>query len=56
MKQGLKWVMVCMALACTSLQAAIFEDEEARLLTECEKPRGEFRFMLIRGQEFPGRV
>lgn len=32
------------------------EDEEARLLTECEKPRGEFRFMLIRGQEFPGRV
>lgn len=31
-------------------------DEEARLLTECEKPRGEFRFMLIRGQEFPGRV
>ena len=32
------------------------EDEEARLLTECEKPRGEFRFMLIRGKEFPGRV
>ncbi len=32
------------------------EDEEARLLTECERPRGEFRFMLIRGQEFPGRV
>lgn len=32
------------------------EDEEARMLTECEKPRGEFRFMLIRGQEFPGRV
>lgn len=32
------------------------EDEEARLLTECEKPKGEFRFMLIRGQEFPGRV
>jgi ectoine hydroxylase-related dioxygenase (phytanoyl-CoA dioxygenase family) len=32
------------------------ENEEARLLTECEKPRGEFRFMLIRGKEFPGRV
>ena len=32
------------------------EDEEARLLTECEKPRGEFRFMLIRGKEYPGRV
>ena len=32
------------------------QDEEARLLTECEKPRGEFRFMLIRGQEFPERV
>ena len=32
------------------------KDEEGRLLTECEKPRGEFRFMLIRGQEFPGRV
>jgi len=32
------------------------ENEEARLLTECEKPRGEFRFMLIRGQEFAGRV
>lgn len=32
------------------------EDEESRLMTECEKPIGEFRFMLIRGQEFPGRV
>ena len=32
------------------------EDEEQRLRTECEKPRGEFRFMLIRGKEFPGRV
>ena len=32
------------------------EDEESRLLTECEKPHGEFRFMLIRGEEFPGRV
>lgn len=31
-------------------------DEEARLMTECEKPAGTFRFMLIRGQEFPGRV
>lgn len=30
--------------------------EEGRLMTECEKPKGEFRFMLIRGQEFPGRV
>ena len=32
------------------------EDEEQRLMTECEKPRGEFRFMLIRGEEFTGRV
>lgn len=32
------------------------DDEEARLMTECEKPRGEFRFLLVRGQEFPGRV
>ncbi|MBI2193436.1 MAG: phytanoyl-CoA dioxygenase family protein [Planctomycetes bacterium] len=32
------------------------ENEEARLLTECEKPRGTFRFMLIRGREFTGRV
>lgn len=31
-------------------------DEGWRLRTECEKPKGEFRFMLIRGQEFPGRV
>jgi len=31
-------------------------DEEIRMMTECEKPRGEFRFMLIRGQEFEGRV
>lgn len=30
--------------------------EEQRLMTECEKPRGEFRFMLIRGREFAGRV
>ena len=30
--------------------------EEQRLMTECEKPRGEFRFMLIRGREFDGRV
>jgi tol-pal system protein YbgF len=30
MIQGLKWVMVCTVLTCTSLQAAIFEDEEAR--------------------------
>ena len=32
------------------------DDEDQRLMTECEKPRGEFRFMLIRGKEFPGRV
>ena len=32
------------------------ENEKARLMTECGKPRGEFRFMLIRGKEFPGRV
>jgi ectoine hydroxylase-related dioxygenase (phytanoyl-CoA dioxygenase family) len=31
-------------------------NEEKRLTTECEKPGGEFRFMLIRGKEFPGRV
>ena len=30
--------------------------EEQRLMTECEKPRGEFRFMSIRGREFDGRV
>ena len=32
------------------------ENEEHRLKTECGKPRGEFRFMLIRGREFSGRV
>ena len=32
------------------------ENEDQRLMTECEKPRGEFRFMLIRGEEFAGRV
>ncbi|MSP11837.1 MAG: phytanoyl-CoA dioxygenase family protein [Chloroflexi bacterium] len=32
------------------------EDEESRMTTECEKPKGTFRFMLIRGQEFAGRV
>ncbi|NKB69281.1 MAG: hypothetical protein GKR89_19600 [Candidatus Latescibacteria bacterium] len=32
------------------------ENEQQRLMTECEKPRGEFRFMLIRGREFDGRV
>ena len=32
------------------------EDEESRLRTECEMPRGKFRFMHIRGKEFPGRV
>ena len=32
------------------------EDEEHRLMIECEKPRGEFRFLLIRGEEFAGRV
>lgn len=31
-------------------------NEEQRLMTECEKPRGEFRFMLVRGEEFDGRV
>ena len=29
------------------------EDEEARLLTECEQPPGVFRFMSVRGREFP---
>ena len=32
------------------------ENEEHRLKMECGKPRGEFRFMLIRGREFEGRV
>ena len=32
------------------------DNEEQRLMTECEKPRGAFRFMLIRGEEFDGRV
>jgi phytanoyl-CoA hydroxylase len=32
------------------------EDEEMRQLVECEKPRGEFRFLSVRGQEFPGRA
>lgn len=32
------------------------DDEEMRLLLEAEAPEGDFRFMLIRGQEFPGRV
>ena len=31
-------------------------NEEIRQLVECEKPPGEFRFMLVRGEEFPGRV
>ena len=31
-------------------------DEESRLRTECEMPPGKFRFMHIRGKEFPGRV
>ena len=31
-------------------------DEELRLMLECEKSPGEFRFMLIRGEEFAGRV
>ena len=31
-------------------------DEENRLVMECGKPPGEFRFMLIRGKEFEGRV
>ena len=32
------------------------EEEQQRLVTECEQPRGVFRFMLIRGREFAGRV
>ena len=32
------------------------EEEQQRLMTECEQPRGVFRFMLIRGREFAGRV
>ena len=32
------------------------ENEQQRLMTECEKPPGQFRFMLIRGREFAGRV
>lgn len=32
------------------------ENEESRLGTECGMPRGQFRFMPIRGKEFPGRV
>ncbi len=32
------------------------DDEEMRLLLEAEASKGDFRFMLIRGQEFPGRV
>ena len=32
------------------------EEEQQRLMTECEQPRGIFRFMLIRGREFAGRV
>lgn len=31
-------------------------DEENRMTMECGKPPGEFRFMLIRGQEFEGCV
>jgi phytanoyl-CoA hydroxylase len=32
------------------------DNEELRLMLECGKPRGEFRFMQIRGKAFPGRV
>ena len=32
------------------------DHEETRLLVECGKPRGEFRFMSIRGREFTGRL
>lgn len=32
------------------------DDEETRLMIECEKPPGTFRFMPIRGKEFTGRV
>ena len=31
-------------------------DEEHRIRLEAEQPLGAFRFMLIRGQEFPGRA
>ena len=31
-------------------------DEDHRLTMECGKPAGEFKFMLIRGVEFEGRV
>lgn len=29
------------------------ENEETRMLTECEQPPGQFRFMSVRGREFP---
>ncbi len=32
------------------------QTEELRMMVECEKPPGEFRFMKIRGEEFPGCV
>ncbi len=32
------------------------ENEDSRLMIECEKPPGTFRFMPIRGKEFAGRV
>ena len=32
------------------------ENEELRLLIEAEKPKGEFKFLHIRGKEYPGRV
>ena len=32
------------------------KDEEARLYREAERPKGTFRFMLVRGKEFDGRV
>ena len=31
-------------------------DEDHRIKLEAEQPEGAFRFMLIRGQEFPGRA
>ena len=31
-------------------------DEDHRIKLEAEQPEGGFRFMLIRGQEFPGRA
>ena len=39
-----------------TMYLGIEEEEQRRLMTACEQPRGVFRFMLIRGREFAGRV